>query len=638
MKSTVYAHILKTLERVTRSGQLALTLEGGILQGPGGLRVPVELMLPKEKSHGDFALNIAMQLAKPMKTNPRKLGEDLKGWIETDAPSWLASVELAGPGFLNIRIRPEGWTSVVSEVLSAGPLIRRDGQYRGYGAVHVPSNEKINLEFVSANPTGPMHVGHGRGAAFGDTLARILRAAGNDVTSEFYINDAGLQVDNLGESLFYYARERSGLHVDGLEIKYQGEYVKVLAIILIVEALAPGRIDELSGASADSEFPDLPARTARLLDIFELAVRSKGPTPELKDDLHEAARNFLNNHEKALKFLKYTGAAVLLGHIRRTLGRFNVVFNRYFSERQMVESGAVDATIEKMKKDGVLVMKDGAWQLEKDALGDEKDRVVVRTNGIKTYFASDIAYHEDKYRRGYGRIINIWGADHHGYIPRVRGAVKLMGYEPERLIFRILQFVLLMDGKMSKRQGNYVTLEELIHDVGSDACRWYFLSRSHDQTIEFDLELARKQSNDNPVYYVQYGHARTQSILRKAADGGFPFDAKAPAGLQLLKAPEEIDLIRKMAEFPDVVLDSARIMEPHHLTFYLVELVRTFSNYYSAKSPSGETLYKVVDSAHPELSRARLALAAAVGTVIRSGLELLGISAPDRMDSGPGEG
>ncbi len=645
MKNAVHAHILKTLARVTADGSLPVKLDGDALVGPGGERVAVELMLPKEKSHGDFALNTAMQLAKPLKSNPRKLGEQLKSWIEQDAPAWLQSVEVAGPGFLNLRVKPEGWTGLVSEILGKGPLVRAaGGHYAGYGAQHVPSDETINLEFVSANPTGPMHVGHGRGAAFGDTLARILRAAGNDVTCEFYVNDAGLQVDNLGESLFYYARERSGLHVSGLEIKYQGEYVKVLSLILLVEAVAPERIDALVNGEFDKEFPDLPARTGKLLEIYELASKEKVEV-HLKEDLHEKAREFLNNHEKALKFFKLTGSAVLLGHIRRTLNRFNVGFDRFFSERAMVESGAVDKTIDSMKQKGVMVLKEGAWQLEKDALGDEKDRVVVRTNGVKTYFASDIAYHEDKYRRGYRRMINIWGADHHGYIPRVRGAVKLLGFDPDRLIFRILQFVLLMEGgqqgKMSKRQGNFVTLEEVMTDVGVDACRWYFLSRSHDQTIEFDLELARKQSNENPVYYVQYGHARVSSILKKAAEGGVVADPKSPKGvasLGQLKAPEELDLIRKMAEFPDIVLDSARILEPHHLTFYLIELVRTFSNYYSAKSPSGETLYKVVDAAQPELTLARLQLVAAVGTVIRGGLELLGVSAPERMDSATGEG
>lgn len=642
MKHTVHAHILKTFARVTASGELPVKLDGDALIGPGGERIPVELMLPKDKAHGDFALNAAMQLAKPLKSNPRKLGEQLKGWIEQDAPAWLQSVEVAGPGFLNLRIRPSGWTTVVGEILSKGPLTWTDGKYTGYGSMHVPSDETVNLEFVSANPTGPMHVGHGRGAAFGDTLARILRAAGNEVTAEFYVNDAGLQVDNLGESLFYYTRERSDLHVSGLEIKYQGEYVKTLALILLVEAVAPERIDALVNGDFTSEFPDLPPRTGKLLEIFELAAKDGGPDLHLKEDLHEKARNYLNNHENALKFLKLQGSAVLLGHIRRTLKRFNVRFDRFYSERAMVESGAVDRTIELMKDKGVLVLKEGAWQLEKDALEDEKDRVVVRTNGIKTYFASDIAYHEDKFRRGYRRLINIWGADHHGYIPRVRGAMKLLGFDPDRLIFRILQFVLLMEGgqqgKMSKRQGNFVTLEEVMNDVGVDACRWFFLSRSHDQTIEFDLELARKQSNDNPVYYVQYGHARVASILRKAAEGGVTFDAARPADLSPLQALEEIDLIRKMAEFPDLVLDSARLMEPHHLTFYLIELVRTFSNYYSAKSPSGETLYKVVDATHPELTQARLHLVAAVGMVIRGGLELLGVSAPDRMDSATGEG
>lgn len=641
MKNAIRFHVLKTLARVTGTGELPVRLDDDVLVTAGNVRIPVEIMLPKDKGHGDFALNLAMQLAKPLRANPRKLGEDLKRWLDDGRPEWLDPAEVAGPGFLNFRIRPEGWHGLVDEMLAAGPLALSGGQYRGFGAVHVPSNEKINIEFVSANPTGPMHVGHGRGAAFGDTMARILRATGNDVTAEFYVNDAGLQVDNLGESLFYHARQLAGLHVNDLEVKYQGEYVKILSVILLVEALAPDRVDALVNGSADDEFPDLLPRTGRVLEVYELAAKG-GESPPLKEDLHEKAREFLNDHAKALAFFKVAGSAILLGHIRRTLRRFNVVFDRYFSERQMVESGVVDRTIEQMKARGVLVLKDGAWQLEKDSLEDEKDRVVVRSNGVKTYFASDIAYHEDKFSRGYQRLINVWGADHHGYIPRVRGAMKLLGHDPERLIFRILQFVLLMEGgqqgKMSKRQGNFVTLEEVMTDVGVDACRWFFLSRSHDQTIEFDLELARKQSNENPVYYVQYGYARIASILRKAAGEGVPFDPSAPAKLGLLVAPEEIALIRKAAEFPDVVLDCARALEPHHLTFYLIELVRTFSNYYSAKSPSGETLYKVVDAAQPELSRARLKLSAAMATVIRGGLELLGISAPDRMDSPAGEG
>jgi arginyl-tRNA synthetase len=434
------------------------------------------------------------------------------------------------------------------------------------------------VEFVSANPTGPLHVGHGRCAAVGDTLAAVLDAAGFEVEREYYVNDSGRQIRTLGKSVFLRYLELHGREVEFPDDAYQGEYIKDLA------RLMPSRKGD------------------RLLELPE---------------------------SRAVEECAHFAAEKILEQIKADLSAFNVSFDRWFSEQSLFDAKSVTGAIEELKAKGIVYEHEGALWFRTTDYGDEKDRVVVRTNGLTTYFASDIAYHKNKLDRDFHRIINVWGADHHGYIPRVSASVEAMGHKKEKLGFVVVQLVnLLRGGKpvaMSTRAGEFVTLSDVVREVGKDAARFLFLTRHYDSPLDFDLELAKKQSNENPVYYVQYVHARISNILRKAEARGYDAISWHEDYPELINLPEEIRLIKLMERYPEVVIQSARLLEPHRIPFYLKELAAAFHTYYHDR-----TRHQVV-SENASLSRARLFLVSAVRIIIKNGLSLMGVSAPEVM-------
>ena len=529
--------------------------------------------LPREKAFGDYATNIAMQLARVWRDNPKKIAAALQA--ELDRETDFQQVEVAGPGFINMSLKAVVWQQRLCEILSAGDDFAR----LDYGAGH-----RVLVEFVSANPTGPLHIGHGRGAAVGDVLARLLARAGYQVDREYYVNDAGNQMQILGRSLRWRYLEllgrRSGEIPEGC---YRGAYLKDLAT-----ELRQARGDEL-----------VPA--------------------ELASDEDESGLDF---------FTEYAATAILAG-IREDLEDFGVGFETWTSEKRFFTGGQVEAALEALRGRGVLYEEDGALWFASSRFGDEKDRVVVRANGVKTYFASDIAYHRDKFERGYDLLIDVWGADHHGYVPRLKAAIEALGGEPDSFAVILVQLVSLLRGgrpvAMSTRSGEFVTLKEVVEEVGRDAARYFFLTRRSDSHLEFDLELAKAQSNDNPVYYAQYAHARICSILRKAADEGFD----VPSGEQLsgnagrrLDLAEELELIKKLDVFTALLESAARTLEPHRLTYYVDELAAQFHSYYNRNR---------VITDDREMSLDRLLLVRAVRQVLEICFGLLGVSAPERM-------
>jgi arginyl-tRNA synthetase len=525
----------------------------------------IEVEVPKILSHGDFSTNIAMVMASFQKMPPRKIAEAITKNI-VDREGILEKTEIAGPGFINFFINARSWHPVMFKVHK---------ENRSYGACNIGKGKKIQIEFVSSNPTGPLHVGHGRGAAVGDAVANIMRCCGYDVQKEYYINDSGRQIHTLGRSVLLRYKTLFGEKIEYPEDCYQGDYI----------------IDYAT---------DLKRREGEAL---------------------------LNQEEDAsISFCARFAAKRIIENIRLDLKAFGVDFDIWYSEQSLYDSGKVDAVIDDFRKKKIIYEKDGALWFKTTDFGDEKDRVVVRKNGQKTYFASDIAYHQDKFDRGFDRVIDVWGADHHGYISRVAGAIEASGRDRNQFHVILVHLVNLLRGgepiAMSTRSGEFVTLKDVIDEVGRDAARFIFLARHYESPLDFDLELAKRQTNDNPVFYVQYVHARISSILRKGRETGFDkifWDEKAGA---MLVEPEEINLMKAMDRYPEVVKNSARFMEPHRLTFYLMELASVFHAYYNK--------HRVLTN-EPTLSRGRLYLVQAVQTIIRNGLTLLGVSAPDRM-------
>jgi arginyl-tRNA synthetase len=504
-------------------------------------------------------------MARVQKMPPRKIAEILQPYLER-AADWILKTDIAGPGFINFFIAPGAWGPVLESIHSANDR---------YGTSAIGGGRKIQVEFVSSNPTGPLHVGHGRGAAVGDSVARILAFSGYAVQREYYINDSGRQIRTLGLSVLLRYRELFGETVDFPETCYQGGYIVDLA-----RALKERDGDRLLALSED---------------------------------------------EAAAACARYAAGLIIAG-IREDLLDFGVRFDQWFSEQSLYDSGRVEACIARLREKQQVYEKDGALWFKTSAFGDEKDRVVVRNNGITTYFASDIAYHQEKFERGFDRVIDVWGADHHGYIPRMKAAVEAAGTAPERFQVILVQLVNLLRGgvpvAMSTRSGEFVTLQDVVNEVGRDAARFLFLTRHYDSPLDFDLEVAKQKSNDNPVYYVQYVHARIASIRRKAAedlDADGPLD---PQALTTLTTPEDVLLIKQLNRFPDIVEASARFMEPHRVTFYLMTLAGAFHSYYNRQR---------VLTDDPIATQGRLYLVTAVQKVIRNGLALLGVSAPDRM-------
>ena len=538
-------------------------IEGGLLPTVNLSRIEVELT--KDSSHGDYASNVAMILAAQAKKNPRQIAKILLEGIE-DHDGVVDRIEIAGPGFMNFFIREGAWMSLLETVEKQGER---------YGWSDMGQGRKVQVEFVSANPTGPLHIGHARGAVVGDVMANILAAVGYRVFREYYINDAGNQMNNLGKSVLLRYRELLGETVAFPEGCYKGDYIRDLAA-----ALLKRDADKYLHADAGEVIP---------------------------------------------LFTDYAGGVILEG-IKEDLRISGVVFDLYFSERELYRDDGVGKLLRTLQEKDFIYREGETLWFRTTAFGDEKDRVVVRQNGDPTYFAADIAYHRNKFERGFETVIDIWGADHHGYIPRMSAAVQALGYEKDALKVILIQLVnLLRDGKpaaMSTRSGEFVTLREVVDEVGKDAARYNFLMRRSDSHLDFDLELAKKQSNENPVYYVQYAHARICSILRMADERGFAVPPYAEVDAGLLTLPEEIDLIKAITRFPEVVEGAARSLEPHRLTFYLNDLAGTFHSYYNKNK---------VLSDDSSLSGARLFLAGSVLTVLRNALNMLGVSTPEKM-------
>jgi arginyl-tRNA synthetase len=522
---------------------------------------------PPDPAFGDLSTPIAFSLAKLVRRKPRDIAVAIQHALAV-SPALVEKVEVAGAGYLNIFVSRDWWWAIIRTVLEMGPE---------YGRAKLGRGQRVQVEFVSANPTGPLHVGHGRGAALGDAIASLLASVGYQVEREFYINDAGTQVRLLGESIWARYLEAAGQAVAFPENGYHGAYVRELA-----------------------------AQVAALPGLGEMQA------------------------DKAIQACTEWGSAILLVEIKSDLRDFGVVFDSWFSEKSLFDSGEVDEALATLRAGGYLYEDGKAVGFRASDFGDEKDRILIRSTGEPTYFTSDIAYHANKIRRGFHKLINIWGADHGGYIPRVKAAIGALGHDPDVLQVILLQMVRVLRGglpvPMSKRSGQFVELREVVSEVGKDAARFLFLTRRSESQLDFDIEIAKKQSMDNPVFYVQYAHARGSSVARKAEEAGLS-GPHADADLMLLTLPEELAMTKLVAKYPEMVRNAALACEPHRVTTFLQELAATFHGYFTRYKESEER----VISENRELSRARLALVAAVRQVIANGLGLLGVTAPERM-------
>ena len=520
---------------------------------------------PKEEKFGDFSTSLAMGLSKSERRKPYEVAEILSRHLQSSEEN-IASVKIAGPGFLNLTMKPIFFLERLVKVAEQGDQ---------YGSSNAGQGKKVLLEFVSANPTGPLHVGHGRGAAVGDMLGRLLDKAGYDVSTEYYINDVGNQMNTLGRSTWARYLELQGKVNEFPADYYQGDYIKDIA----------------------------------------------------RDIKNKHGNEFLNKtEEQVLSFFREYALGSVLDGIKKDLSDFDVSFDRWFSEKNLYDQKLVDTSVNWLREEKHVYDKDGAVWLKSSKFNDEKDRVLIKQSGEKTYFCSDIAYHKNKIDRGFEWIVDLWGADHHGYVPRMKSALKAMGYDESVFKVMLIQFVSLKRGgekvSMSTRSGEFETLADVIKDVGLDATRFFFLMRSSDTHLDFDLELAKKESADNPVFYIQYAHARICSIFRKATENGIKLLDSADIDLSPLKNEEEFIMIKKILSFGETIEKSAELLEVHRIAFYLQDLVGTFHRYYSRN--------RIVSDDHA-LSSARLFLMNCLRITIRNGLSVMGVSAPDRM-------
>ncbi|MEK6591609.1 MAG: arginine--tRNA ligase [Pseudomonadota bacterium] len=547
----------------------------------------IVLEKPKQSQHGDYACNLALQLAKPLRAKPRDIAEKLLAALP--ASPLLEKTEIAGAGFINLFLARSFKQQIVNHILQTGG---------DYGKNRLGQKKKVQVEFVSANPTGPLHVGHGRGAAYGACLSNVLAAAGFEVAREFYINDAGRQMDILAASVWLRYLEARGGAVMFPEDGYRGDYVRLIA----------NSLERAHGAKFEHNAADLP---------------TAAPGGDA-----DAALDALIAHSKIVlgegwRVLHRHALDAMLADQRDDLGEFRVTYDIWFSEQSLYENGAVERAVGKLAANGHLYEKDGALWFRSTAFGDEKDRVVRRENGQYTYFASDIAYHLNKFERGFDTVIDVWGADHHGYIPRVKGALTALGCDAEKLTVTLVQFAVLYRGgekvAMGKRSGDFVSLRDLRREVGNDAARFFYVLRKGDQHLDFDLDLAKSQSNENPVYYIQYAHARVCSVHEQ---WGGRENALCETDVAPLSSDMENALLQRLMNYPEVVENAARDLAPHLIAFYLKELAGEFHSYYNAT--------RVLVDAEP-VKLARLALVTAVRQVLRNGLELLGVSAPEKM-------
>lgn len=566
---------------------------------PTATDTPIHLERPRDPTHGDFATNLAMQLAKALKKNPREIAQQLVNELPVSA--LVTKADVAGAGFINFTLDAGAKTSVVKAVLAEG---------ENFGRSTLGGWQKVQVEFVSANPTGPLHVGHGRGAAYGASLSNLLTFAGWDVTREYYVNDAGRQMDILGLSTWLRYLAQTGVDVPFLPNAYQGDYVRDMA----------KQMSAAHGTKFVRPAADVLAGTPGLPDAERADDEAKRQRDQHLDALIANAKTLLGAdwtyvHQHAL--------SEQLADCRDDLEQFGVHFDVWFSEQALFDTGLVARCVDLLEKNGHLYVQNGARWFKSTTFGDEKDRVVQRENGLYTYFASDIAYHLNKFERGFDKVINIWGADHHGYISRVNGAITALGLDAGKLQVALVQFAVLyrngQKASMSTRSGEFVTLRELRGEVGNDACRFFYALRKSDQHLDFDLDLAKSQTNENPVYYIQYAHARICSVVNQWA--GEPA-ALEDADLSLLSNPRELAIASKLTEFRDLIDSAARELAPHLIAFYLKDLAGEFHGWYNAER-------MLVDDA--ALRDARVALAIAVRQTIRNGLTILGVSCPESM-------
>ncbi|MFB6466271.1 arginine--tRNA ligase [Cytobacillus sp. Hz8] len=524
----------------------------------------VILETPKDKSHGDYSTNMAMQLTRMAKKAPRMIAEDLISHFDQSKAS-IEKIEIAGPGFINFYMNNSYLTDLVPVILEAG---------ESYGETNVGNHQKIQVEFVSANPTGDLHLGHARGAAVGDSLCNILAKAGYDVSREYYINDAGNQINNLALSVEARYFQALGLEKEMPADGYHGE------------------------------------------DIIGIGKR-------LADEFGD--RYVHADEQERFDFFREYGLKYEMEKLKKDLEDFRVPFDVWYSETSLYNDGKIDKALDKLRENGHIYEKDGATWFRSTTFGDDKDRVLIKQDGSYTYLTPDIAYHKNKLDRGFEQLINIWGADHHGYIPRMKAAIQALGFSKEALEVEIIQLVHLYKNgekmKMSKRTGKAVTMRDLVEEVGLDATRYFFAMRSADTHLDFDLDLAVSQSNENPVFYAQYAHARICSILRQGEENGLVLDSEA--NFSLLQAEKEIEVLKKLGEFPQAVGEAALKRLPHRIANYIFELASTFHSFYNAE--------KVLDMENVERSKARLALIKAVQITLRNALALIGVSAPEKM-------
>ena len=552
----------------------------------------VNLEVPRNPEHGDFSSNAAMLLAKPLKRAPREIAADLVAILGQQ--SFIERIDIAGPGFINFSLTGQAVTQVLETIQQTG---------EEYGKSKVLEGRKILIEFVSANPTGPLHVGHGRGAAYGDAIASLLEAAGAEAAREYYVNDAGRQMDILTLSVWIRYLQHHDMDIDLPPNAYQGAYIVDIAKQLAQsydKGLVPGATPAINGTP---------------------------PEDELEAALDKAIALCKENLDKNYPAVAEFVCDKVLAGIKQDLASFKIEFDNWFSENALVANGALTDAVAQLEKEQRVYLKDGAKWFRSTDFGDEKDRVVIRENGLSTYFASDIAYHAEKVSRGYDQLINIWGADHHGYIARVRAAMTALGIDEKQLEIILVQFAALFrDGEkvaMSTRSGEFVTLNELINEVGSDAARYFYLSRRADQHLDFDLDLAKSKSNENPVYYVQYAHARICSVFDQLAEQGIDaVEIPSDKAAIFLTEEKEKALLASLAQYPEQVLSAANNREPHMITNYLRDLAGEFHAYYNSTKI-------LIDDA--EIRASRLSLISAIRQVLQNGLRLLSIGAPTKM-------
>jgi len=557
MKQTLTEILLEALKRAKEKGELKLEIQPVIT-----------LETPKDKNHGDISSTFALSMSKLEGKPPRKIAEIILANIQ-DEEGIIAKTEIAGPGFINFFLKQDRWRKTLFDI---------DSEAHEYGLKDIGKGEKVQVEFVSANPTGPLHVGHGRGAAVGDALANLLASVGYDVQREFYINDAGRQVRLLAQSIYARYQQALGNNVAFPEDGYHGEYIA---------------------------------------EVAQDLIKARGST-------------FLNKpFEECAAAIADFGKDAMLADIRTDLGAFGVRFDIWFSEKTLLADNSVKKSIEELKERDYAYEQDGALWLKSTAFGDDKDRVIIKKDGEYTYLASDIAYHRNKLARGFKQLVNIWGADHHGYIPRVQAVIQAFGHPKDSLHVLLVQLVsILRHGQpvpMSKRAGTFVTLRDVVQDVGADAARYIFLTRRSDSHLDFDLDIAKEQSRENPVYYVQYAHARIASVFREAETRKIPVPSRDAVDLSLLDLEEEQNIIKALAKYPEVVEEAALTYEPHRLTFYLQDLAGLLHNYYFK--------HRIItdDASLAAIMGSRLFLMKQVKTVIQSALKILGVTAPERM-------